>query len=177
MRDVLQLNTGVGLSRTVKGLNVILADIPHNLVFKGSAESAALPFHGPFTYGFVDQETKQSIVCNRNGAPKARLRGIIFFLVCQVVRLLQQIIRKRHRSGPRRFVEFGLFRLASEIEVREKSEAGEVEPIGHAPYYLCCHIAKMVSVACFIGEQHAEEDRPLAAPVLRDLIVDTLHRG
>src|ERR1035437_1554612 len=114
---------------------------------------------------------KQRVICRKNSPPQARLPWGLSAPARKMVGVLEQVVCECHRLRPRLFPENRLFGYTPEIVVRENSESREVQAVSQAPYDLCCNLPEPL-LACLIRQYHAEENCPLAAPVLPNLVTD-----
>src|ERR1039458_6039725 len=172
VRDGIQL--GQNTATALDGFQYVVADSLHLAVFESPGEDAAVPFHRPFTDGFIYQKVKESVVCRGYGAPEAGLLWVCRFLLREIIRLLQQVVGKWHRLRPGRFPKIGLFGHTPEIVVSEETHGGEVQTLGQAPDDLRCHLAKP-HPAGFIRQQDPEEYGPVATPIPTDVVPNLHH--
>ena len=162
-----------GTTSTKKGLDRVLADASHLAVVECPGQDTALPGYVPVAYGLVDQKMKQRVVCGRDGPAEARRLRIRALPVRQMIRLFQQVIGKRHRLCPSRFLQFCLFRLASEVEMWKHPKLHDVEVVCNAvdnprPNLVVFWLAR------FVGEQDEEIGSPIAGPILPESETDLL---
>ncbi|MGO9263143.1 MAG: hypothetical protein ACLQU1_43720 [Bryobacteraceae bacterium] len=144
-------------------------------MIEGSGKGASLPRNTPIADGLIDQEMKEGIICGGHRAPQAGLFWIRWLPVRQMVGLLQEIVSKRHSLGPRRISALGLLGFASEVEMREHSQFRKIQPFFHPINHLAYYSPDIPFVGGFVGQENAEENRPIAAPVLIDVVTDPHH--
>src|SRR5260221_8264238 len=112
-----------GLEIFVQLVALIRAYLCHRAMVKHPGECA--PFGGAFpVLGRLNaQQMKERIVSGGDCTSKTGLFRSLGFAIGKVMRLLKQVVRKRHLgSFPKGFSQQRLFGAASEVEIRLKSK-------------------------------------------------------
>jgi hypothetical protein len=92
----------------------------------------------------------------------------------EMVSISEQVIRKRHALRPGFFSQRCLFGMASEIMVWENAKRGEIEMFSKPPYYIGCNYSETICGG-LVGKDHPEENGPLTAPILSNLVPNMSH--
>lgn len=87
----------------------------------------------------------------------------------EMVRISEQVIRKRHGLCPGFFSQRRLFRLASEIMVWENAKRGEIEMFSEPPNYVGCDCSETICSG-LVGKDHPEENGPLTTPIFSNFV-------
>jgi hypothetical protein len=163
--------------RGLDGRGVLLVlrckcSVPHLFVVEHSREPRPLVFKFPMFDEILNNQVKDRIVRRGNGPAHA---GFPFLRIAsrrKMARIFSQIVGQHLR--PSRFLQSFLLRNASKVVVREDIHAWEIQPSGQRPYDFGRHVTEP-ALRCVIRENYPEEDRPLTAPVLADLVTDMDH--